>query len=200
MEELAKILKRWPQLYHLSDEVYEHITFEKAHLSANLFEALHEKTVVVSSFGKSFHITGWKVGYVVAPEILMNEIKKVHQYLVFTVNSVSQHALAAYLKNENVKALGSFYQKKRDLFRDGLSKSRFDLLPCEGTYFQLASFKKISTLNDVDFCQELVTKHKVAAIPVSVFCDHEDKNHVVRFCFAKEDKTLINATKVLCKI
>jgi methionine aminotransferase len=119
---------------------------------------------------------------------------------VFTVNSVSQHALAAYLKNENVKALGSFYQKKRDLFRDGLSKSRFDLLPCEGTYFQLASFKKISTLNDVDFCQELVTKHKVAAIPVSVFCDHEDKNHVVRFCFAKEDKTLINATKVLCKI
>ena len=200
MQTLAKILKRWPQLYHLSDEVYEHITFEKVHLSANLFSALHEKTVVVSSFGKSFHITGWKVGYVVAPEIIMNEIKKVHQYLVFTVNSVSQHALAAYLKNENVKALGSFYQKKRDLFRDGLSKSRFDLLPCEGTYFQLASFKKISTLNDVDFCQELVTKHKVAAIPVSVFCDHEDKNHVVRFCFAKEDKTLINATKVLCKI
>ena len=200
MEELAKILKRWPQLYHLSDEVYEHITFEKAHLSANLFEALHEKTVVVSSFGKSFHITGWKVGYVVAPEILMNEIKKVHQYLVFTVNSVSQHALAAYLKDEKVKELGSFYQKKRDLFRDGLTKSHFELLPCEGTYFQLASFKKISTLNDVDFCKELVTKHKIAAIPVSVFSAHEDKNQVVRFCFAKEDQTLINATKVLCKI
>ena len=200
MEELAKILKRWPQLYHLSDEVYEHITFEKAHLSANLFEALHEKTVVVSSFGKSFHITGWKVGYVVAPEILINEIKKVHQYLVFTVNSVSQHALAAYLKYEKVKELGSFYQKKRDLFRDSFTKSHFELLPCEGTYFQLASFKKISKLNDVDFCQELVTKHKVAAIPVSVFSAHEDKNQVVRFCFAKEDQTLINATKVLCKI
>lgn len=200
MLELSNLLNSWKQLYHLSDEVYEHITFENTHLSANLYPELHSKTIIVSSFGKTFHITGWKVGYVVAPEAIMNEIKKVHQYLVFTVNSISQYVLAQYLKSQDVKKLGPFYQKKRDLFRSGLKESRFDLLPCEGTYFQLASFDKISALDDTSFCEDLVTKFKLAAIPVSVFSAHKEEKKVVRFCFAKEDETLINATKILCEI
>lgn len=118
MQELSNLLQVNKNLYHLSDEVYEHITFESRHESANLYEALHPKTIIVSSFGKSFHITGWKVGYVVAPENLMNELKKVHQYLVFTVNSLSQHVLSEYLEQQNVKNLGAFYrQKKRPIQR-----------------------------------------------------------------------------------
>lgn len=197
---LARLMEANKNLYHLSDEVYEHITFEQKHRSAHLFPALHSKTIVVSSFGKSFHITGWKIGYVVAPEKLMNELKKVHQYLVFTVNSLAQAVLAEYLKTQKVKVLGSFYKEKRDLFRQGMKNSKFELLPCEGTYFQLASYAGISEESDTSFCNNLVSKYKLAAIPVSVFSQKEDKRKVIRFCFAKENDTLQKATDILCKI
>lgn len=200
MQELSILLQTNLNLYHISDEVYEHITFDGRHESANIYDELHPKTMIVSSFGKSFHITGWKVGYVVAPEKLMNELKKVHQYLVFTVNSLSQHVLSQYLKQKNVKQLGSFYRQKRDLFRAGMENSKFNLLPCEGTYFQLASYANLSQEDDVDFCHKLVEKFKLAAIPISVFSAHEEKRMVIRFCFAKENETLTKATELLCKI
>ena len=200
MQELSNLLQTNQNLYHISDEVYEHITFDARHESANLYDGLHPKTMIVSSFGKSFHITGWKVGYVVAPKKLMNELKKVHQYLVFTVNSLSQHVLSEYLQQQNVKQLGAFYKQKRDLFRIGMENSKFELLPCEGTYFQLASYANQSQESDVDFCHELVEKFKLAAIPISVFSAHEEKRKVIRFCFAKENETLTKATDLLCKI
>ena len=200
MQELSILLQTNLNLYHISDEVYEHITFDGRHESANIYDELHPKTMIVSSFGKSFHITGWKVGYVVAPEKLMNELKKVHQYLVFTENSLSQHVLSQYLKQKNVKQLGSFYRQKRDLFRAGMENSKFNLLPCEGTYFQLASYANLSQEDDVDFCHKLVEKFKLAAIPISVFSAHEEKRMVIRFCFAKENETLTKATELLCKI
>ena len=200
MQELSILLQTNQNLYHISDEVYEHITFDARHESANLYDELHPKTMIVSSFGKSFHITGWKVGYVVAPEKLMNELKKVHQYLVFTVNSLSQHVLSQYLKQKNVKQLGAFYKQKRDLFRIGMENSKFELLPCEGTYFQLASYAYLSQENDVDFCHKLVEKFKLAAIPISVFSAYQEKRKVIRFCFAKENETLTKATELLCKI
>ena len=200
MQELSNLLQTNQNLYHISDEVYEHITFDAKHESANLYDDLHPKTMIVSSFGKSFHITGWKVGYIVAPTKLMNELKKVHQYLVFTVNSLSQHVLSEYLQQQNVKQLGAFYKQKRDLFRIGMENSKFELLPCEGTYFQLASYANQSQESDVDFCHELVEKFKLAAIPISVFSAHEEKRKVIRFCFAKENETITKATDLLCKI
>ncbi len=200
MQELSILLQTNQNLYHISDEVYEHITFDARHESANMYDGLHPKTMIVSSFGKSFHITGWKLGYIVAPEKLMNEIKKIHQYLVFSVNSLSQHVLSQYLKQKNVKQLGSFYQQKRDLFRSGMENSKFTLLPCEGTYFQLASYTNLSQESDVNFCYKLVEKAKLAAIPISVFSAHQEKRKVVRFCFAKENETLTKATELLCKI
>lgn len=200
MQELSNLLETNNNLYHLSDEVYEHITFDARHESVNLYEALRAKTIIVSSFGKSFHITGWKVGYIVAPENLMNELKKVHQYLVFTVNSLSQHVLSEYLKKQNVKQLGAFYKQKRDLFRTGMKNSKFELLPCEGTYFQLASYAKHTQASDVDFCHKLVEEFKLAAIPVSVFSARKESRKVIRFCFAKENETLTKATELLCQI
>ena len=200
MQELSNLLETNNNLYHLSDEVYEHITFDARHESANLYEALRAKTIIVSSFGKSFHITGWKVGYIVAPENLMNELKKVHQYLVFTVNSLSQHVLSEYLKKQNVRQLGAFYKQKRDLFRTGMKNSKFELLPCEGTYFQLASYAKHTQASDVDFCHKLVEEFKLAAIPVSVFSARKESRKVIRFCFAKENETLTKATELLCQI
>ena len=200
MDALSHLLDENKNLYHLSDEVYEHITFDQPHLSANLYLGLHKKTIIVSSFGKSFHITGWKIGYVVAPEKIMNELKKVHQYLVFTVNSLSQHVLSKYLKTQNVKDLGGFYKKKRNLFRKGMETSKFNLLPCEGSYFQLATYEAISDDTDVAFCEKLVTEFKIAAIPISVFSEKQDRRKIVRFCFAKENQTLEKATRLLCKI
>ena len=200
MQQLSNLLEFNKNLYHLSDEVYEHITFDARHESANLYEGLHAKTMIVSSFGKSFHITGWKVGYIVAPEKLMNELKKVHQYLVFTVNSLSQHVLSEYLKQQNVKQLGAFYKQKRDLFRTGMKNSKFELLPCEGTYFQLASYANQTQESDIDFCHKLVEQFKLAAIPISVFSKHQENRKVIRFCFAKENETLTKATELLCKI
>ena len=199
-QKLEQLLLKFPKLLHLSDEVYEYITFEQKHISANSTPLLRERSVIVSSFGKTFHITGWKIGYMVAPNRLMEEIKKVHQFLVFCVNSVAQHALSAYLEKTQLLDLSSFYQQKRDLFKSGMKNSRFKLLACQGTYFQLASYEEISNENDVDFTTNLAKVFGVAAIPVSVFNENKlDLKHI-RFCFAKTDETISSATEILCKI
>ena len=200
IEKLEEILEKYPKTLLMSDEVYEYITFEEKHISANTRKKLREKTIIISSFGKTFHITGWKIGYVVAPENLMIEIKKVHQFLVFSVNSVAQVALSNYLDKVNVNELGSFYQKKRDLFKTLLKDSRFKLLPSEGSYFQVASYASISEENDLDFTKRLVVEHGVATIPMSVFNANGRDDKLIRFCYAKDTETLTKAAERLCKI
>lgn len=197
---LETILEKFPQLILLSDEVYEYITFEQKHISANTRSKLINRSVIVSSFGKTFHITGWKIGYLVAPAELMIEIKKVHQFLVFSVNSISQFALAAYMQETDVQTLGQFYQQKRDLFRHLIQNSRFKLLESEGTYFQVASFASISEESDLDFTKRLTTEHGVATIPMSVFNANGKDDRLIRFCFAKDENTLIQAAERICKI
>ena len=197
---LESIMDCHPELILLSDEVYEYITFEQGHISINSIPALQDRSIIVSSFGKTFHITGWKLGYLVANVRLMNEIKKVHQFNVFCVSSIEQHVLSQYLYESKLGDLGTFYQEKRDFFRSLLENSKFDLLPCEGTYFQLAGYSEISSLDDVAFCEQLVKEHGVAAIPVSVFNQSKKDQKVIRFCFAKTEGTLIQAANLLCKI
>jgi methionine aminotransferase len=198
--ELERIVSRYPEVLVLSDEVYEYITFEEKHISAHTKDFLLDRCIMVSSFGKSFQITGWKIGYTIAPEYLMKEIKKVHQFLVFSVNSISQAAISQYLEVVDVNLLGKFYQEKRDYFQKLLQNSRFELKPCEGTYFQVASYANISTEDDVTFCKKLITDHGVAAIPISTFySDHKDQK-LIRFCFAKDDFTLESAAKKLGNI
>ena len=197
---LVDLVQKHPKLIVLSDEVYEFITFEQKHISAAFNEMLRERSVIVSSFGKTFHVTGWKVGYLTAPKSILVEIIKVHQYLVFSVNSLSQSVLAAYLPLSNIEQLGQFYKEKRDTFREALSGSKFTLLPCEGTYFQLASFAAISNKSDIDFSEELTKKHGVAAIPVSAFYSNKFDQQLVRFCFAKDNETILKATQLLCAI
>ncbi len=200
MQQLEQLVEKHPQLLVLSDEVYEYITFENKHISAHSRSALIEKSIVVSSFGKTFHITGWKIGYITAPKHLLDEIKKVHQFNVFSVNSISQQCLADYLSVTDVATLGEFYQQKRDLFRDLMSTSNFNLLPCEGTYFQTADYSKISNQSDVDFCKQLTTDVGVATIPISVFNADQKDTKIIRFCFAKDEETLTKAAQLLCKI
>ena len=199
-EQLENILDKYPNVTLLSDEVYEYITFEEKHTSVNTREKLRNRSVIISSFGKTFHITGWKIGYLVAPSNLMKEIHKVHQFLVFSVNSIAQVALSKYLDLVDVNALGKFYQDKRDLFRNLIKESRFELLPSEGTYFQVVNYSKISDENDVDFSQRLVKEYGVASIPMSVFNASGKDYKLIRFCFAKDTDTLTKAAKLLCKI
>lgn len=197
---LVQVMIDHPNLILCSDEVYEFITFEKKHFSAHDHEILRNRSVIVSSFGKTFHLTGWKVGYIVAPEYILKEIKKVHQYLVFSVNSVAQKTLAEYISETDVTTLGRFYQDKRDRFRELMSKSKFEFLPSEGTYFQTVRYNAISDLPDVSFCEWMVKEIGVAAIPLSVFYEELNDYHTIRFCFAKTDETLIQAAERLCKI
>ena len=194
---LIQLMEDHPNLLLLSDEVYEYITFELPHLSAHQNELLQQRSVVVSSFGKTFHITGWKVGYLVAPDSLMREIKKVHQFLVFSVNSIAQKTLADYMGLVDVASLGKFYQDKRDHFRKLLANSKFELLPSEGTYFQIARYDQVSTERDVAFCEWLVKEVGVAAIPMSVFYDSHLDSKTIRFCFAKTNETLEAAAERL---
>jgi len=197
---LENLLDKYPNILLLSDEVYEFISFEEKHISIHSRKKIVERSIVISSFGKSFHITGWRIGYLVAPEYLMKEIKKVHQYLVFSVNSLAQAAICDYLDVVSVKELGKFYQEKRDYFRKLLENSRFELMPCEGTYFQTVSYKTISNENDQDFCTRLVVDYGVAAIPISAFYADGKDSKLIRFCFAKDDKTLEEAAKRLCAV
>lgn len=186
----------------ISDEVYEHMVFDGAeHQSAARFAGLAARAFIVSSFGKTFHVTGWKVGTVAAPAALTAEFRKVHQFNVFTVNTPVQHGLAAYLQDPTpYLQLPAFYQAKRDLFREGLAGSRFKLLPSTGSYFQCVDISAISDLNEADFCQWLTREVGVAAIPLSAFYGDGFDQRVVRFCFAKKDETLRAALERLRKL
>jgi len=189
-------------VFLLSDEVYEHIVFDgEPHRSLAGLPLLADRTVVISSFGKTIHATGWKIGTACAPAPITVEFRKVHQFNVFAVNTPAQHALAAYLEDPAPYLnLPAFYQGKRDFFCRSLASSRFRLLPCEGTYFVLADYSAISNLSEERFAHEMVTKHGVAVIPVSVFYDQPFDARVVRFCFAKKDETLERALERLAKI
>ena len=188
---LADIV-RGTEVLILSDEVYEHMVYDgQRHESVCRHPELGERAFVVSSFGKTYHVTGWKVGYVAAPASLMTEFRKVHQYNVFSVNTPMQHAIAGYMGDPApYLELPAFYQRKRDLFRDGLQGSRFTLLPADGTYFQCVRYDAISSLQESQFAQWLTTDVKVAAIPVSAFYRQPKESGIVRFCFAKQDDTL----------
>jgi len=190
------------QILVLSDEVYEHMVFDGApHASVARHPALAERAFVVSSFGKTFHVTGWKIGYVAAPVALMVEFRKVHQYNVFCVNAPMQHAIAGYLQDPAPwRDLPAFYQAKRDLFRAGLAASRFTLLPSDGTYFQCVRYDAISDVGEAEFAEWLTREIKVAAIPVSAFYSQPRESHVVRFCFAKKDETLQLALERLARL
>lgn len=200
IDDLENLILKHEQLILLSDEVYEFITFEEKHISINTRPKLFSRSIITSSFGKTFHITGWKMGYLIAPSRFMEEIKKVHQFNVFSVNSVAQATLSEYMMQKDVTELGKFYQCKQDFFQNAMKNSRFELLPCEGTYFQTAKYDSISTESDVEFCKNLAIKHGVAAIPISVFNQSKEDLKVIRFCFAKNNETLIQATEKLCKI
>ena len=186
----------------ISDEVYEHMVFDdQPHESVARFAGLAERAFIVSSFGKTFHVTGWKVGYVAAPAALMAEFRKVHQFNVFTVNTPMQHALAAYLHNPApYRDLPAFYAAKRDLFLRGLTQTRLRPLPTQGSYFQCVDISEVSDLNEADFCQWLTREIGVAAIPLSAFYGNGFDQRVVRFCFAKQDATLHEALRRLQKL
>ncbi len=199
--ELKKIVEHH-DLYILSDEVYEHIIFDgKKHESMSSHGELAAKSFVVSSFGKTFHATGWKIGYCLAPESMTEEFRKIHQYLTFSSNTAVQYAYAAFLGKEAPYVdLASFYQRKRDLFVSKIKSSRFNIIPCHGSYFQLLDYSGISDLPDTKFSKKLTIEHKVASIPPSVFYKNRDDHKVLRFCFAKQDKTLEAAAIKLCAI
>jgi len=186
----------------IADEVYEHIVFDgQKHLSLARYPELAERSFVISSFGKTFHATGWKVGYCLAPVELTKELRKIHQFIVFSVHAPSQHAYAEMLKDEShYLELARFYQQKRDRIAGQLQQSRFKVLPCAGTYFQLLSYAGISDENDRAFCERLTREHKIATIPTSVFYRKTDDHKVIRLCFAKKDETLDKAAEVLCRI
>ena len=199
-EALETILEKHPQIIVLADEVYEYISFSHPHISFNTRSKLINRTIIASSFGKSLHVTGWKVGYLIAPKNLLQEIKKVHQFLVFSVSSLAQYSIAEYLTVVDFNEISKMYQTKRDLFQNALKKSRFELLPCEGTYFQVVNYSQISSKNDVDFAKELITDYGVASIPISVFYKDATDKQMLRFCFAKTDETLLAAAEKLCTI
>ena len=179
----------------VSDEVYEHVVFDGVpHCSIMSSPTLAARSVVISSFGKTFHTTGWKVGYACAPAAISAEIRKVHQFMVFAVNTPAQYAFAEHLADPRPYLdLPAFYQSKRDLFVSGLARTPFRALPCEGTYFVLADYSEISDLPEAEFAKKLIVDHGVASIPVSVFYDVPVDRRVVRFCFAKQDSTLQQA-------
>jgi len=196
-------------LYVISDEVYEHMTFDGlTHESVLRYPDLFKRSFVVSSFGKTFHCTGWKIGYCAAPDELTAEFRKIHQYVTFSSFTPAQIAISQTLKEQpsHVIDLANFYQLKRDLFVKALKDSRFSILPSKGTYFLLLDYSTISELNDREFCQWLVKEVGVAAIPLSPFYPAEQRikyhhhNKVIRLCFAKNNDTLLKAAEILCRL
>ena len=190
-------------LYFLSDEVYEHMVYDgETHHSLLTHEELRLKSFVVSSFGKTYHATGWKVAYCAAPAALTVEFRKIHQFVTFTTHTPTQWALAEYMEREpnHYLQLPAFYQAKRDLFNTAMSDSGFALVPSAGTYFQLADYSNLSDLDDVAFSTFLTQEIGVAAIPISAFYEQPPDDRIVRFCFAKEDDTLIKAAAMLCRV
>lgn len=201
MQALADIV-RGTDVLILSDEVYEHMVYDGArHESVCRHPELAARSFVVSSFGKTYHVTGWKIGYVAAPAALSAEFRKVHQYNVFSINTPMQHGFAGYMANPApYLELPAFYQRKRDLFRAGLAGSRFELLPADGTYFQCVRYDKISSQTEAEFAEWLTSEIKVAAIPVSAFYQQGKESGIVRFCFAKQDETLALALQRLATV
>jgi methionine aminotransferase len=201
LQQLADLLAPTDVLL-ISDEVYEHMVYDgQPHVSAATLPELAARAFVVSSFGKTYHVTGWKVGYVAAPAALTAEFRKVHQFNVFTVNTPVQHALARYMADPApYLELATFYQRKRDLFRAGLAASRLRLLPCEGTYFQSVDYSAVSALPESEFCQWLTREIGVAAIPLSAFYEGGFEQGIARLCFAKKDETLQLALQRLARL
>ncbi len=200
--EIKKLLQEFPKLIILSDEVYEHIIFDDLkHFSILNYPEIADRVIAVYSFGKTFHATGWRIGYVVAPHEMMIEIRKVHQYLNFSVHTPTQHALATYLKEpSNYLGLPKFYQRKRDLFLSEIKGSSFKVNKSTGTYFQLLDYSEISQEEDFQFAERLVKEFKIAAIPISVFYTDNQDDKLLRFCFAKKEETLSEAGKILRSI
>jgi methionine aminotransferase len=201
LRELERLTAKYGILV-LSDEVYDRLIFdEQKHRSVLTSQALAERCIAVFSFGKTFHATGWKCGYVVASAALTQEVRKTHQFLVFSVNTPLQWALAEYMTDpEHFRHLHTFYQRKRDLFLEEIDGSSFEPLPCRGSYFQLLSYQKISSKKDVELAELLTKENKVASIPVSVFYQDGTDNHILRFCFAKQDETLRKAGEILRRL
>lgn len=201
IERLEALVKKY-DFWILSDEVYEHIIFDgQQHQSMLRYPALRKRSAAVYSFGKTFHATGWKTGYVVAPPQLSSEIRKVHQYLTFSSHTPTQLALADYLEDAaHYEQLPRFYQQKRDSFLKHMQGSRFRPVPCAGTYFQLFSYAGISDKPDTEMAEWLTTEHGVATIPISVFYGNRQDQQLLRFCFAKNEETLQQAAEILCKI
>jgi len=201
VQRLADLLRPTDALL-ISDEVYEHMVYDGArHESAARHPELAARAFIVSSFGKTYHVTGWKVGYVCAPAPLMAEFRKVHQFNVFTVNTPVQHGLAAYMADpQPYLELAAFYQRKRDRFRDGLRATRLKLLPCQGTYFQCVDYSAIDDRSEAAMCEWLTTEVGVAAIPLSAFYAGGFEQRIVRFCFAKKDETLDLALERLARL
>ena len=186
----------------ISDEVYEHITFDgHRHVSLASHSELRQRSFVISSFGKTYHTTGWKIGYCAAPKPLTAELRKIHQFITYTVNTPVQWAYAEFLRSDqSYFQLGHFYRQKRDRFAQALQSSGFELLNCNGTYFQLADYSNISKKHDMEFIKELIRQYGVAAIPLSPFYHQPSEQKIIRFCFAKKDETLTQAAERLCKI
>jgi methionine aminotransferase len=201
MQRLATLLAP-TDIVLIADEVYEHMVYDGArHESVARLPALAERSIVISSFGKTYHVTGWKVGYALAPAPLMAEFRKVHQFNVFTVNTPMQHGLAAFMTDPSHHlGLAAFYQRKRDRFRAGLAGSRFRLLPSQGSYFQCVDYSAIDDRPEADFCRWLTTDIGVAAIPLSVFYPGGFEQRIVRFCYAKKDETLDLALERLARL
>ncbi len=199
--ELEKVTDK-SDIIVLSDEVYEHLIFDhNKHQSVCRFPELASRSFVVGSFGKTFHATGWKIGFVLAPENLMREFRKVHQFVVFTVNTPIQYAVAEFLTDKtNYEDIGKFYQRKRDYFQNLIKSSLFEVFPSEGTYFQLLNYKSITDETEIDFAVRMTKEFKLASIPVSAFYHKSIDNHVLRFCFAKKEETLEKAAGILNSI
>ncbi|MBE9492557.1 MAG: aminotransferase class I/II-fold pyridoxal phosphate-dependent enzyme [Bacteroidetes bacterium] len=201
MQKLEKLVRN-TNIIILSDEVYEHLIFDNIrHESICYYPELAARSFVIGSFGKTYHATGWKLGYVLAPEGLMKEFRKSHQFIVFTCNTPIQHAIADFLEDESTyKHLGQFYQQKRDYFSDRIKDSRFRILPSYGTYFQALDYSSISEEYDYDFAKRLTKEFGIASIPLSPFYNKNTDNKILRFCFAKKEETLDKAATILCKI
>lgn len=196
---LKEIIKNHPDLIILSDEVYEYISFEK-HLSLNRYKDLAERSIIVSSFGKTLHLTGWKIGYIISTPKLLDPILNIHQFNVFSVNSLCQAAIAKYIDFDEIKNLAEFFLEKKQKFLDSIQSSKFRIIPSNGTYFQLLDYTAISDKSDTEMVLELIEKYKVAAIPISGFYQDNTDHKVLRFCFGKDSNTLQEASKILCRI
>jgi methionine aminotransferase len=201
IDQLSGIVKD-SDILILSDEVYEHIVFDgQIHHSMARYEELRKRSFIVASFGKLFHNTGWKLGYCIAPAILMHEFRKIHQFLVFSVNMPMQHAITEFLKDEhNYSELSNLFEQKRDYFREAMAQTKFELLPCAGAYFQSVTYKNISDEKDTEIAVRITKEFGVASIPTSAFYSRNTDHRILRFCFAKKQETLNEAVNKLMKI